>query len=171
MSGIPPPRKVAWRTTVPTPFLWGTFNPGGVTLARDTAAGAVISRPWRVHRLLAWLASGLAERGAIGAAVDHPGSTFRDLDPARSLLHGQRVRDLKAVVDAFLAESLLGLSIDTYSFYAASFSYGGWTALSKGGLTGDLEGCRRHCIEVDSASSKLLGDEAMISVTLATDIR
>lgn len=98
-------------------------------------------------RSLAWLAAGLAERGAIVVAVNHPGSTHGDLDLARALDHGTRAQDLSAALDAVLADPAIGLHVDPARIAAAGYSLGGWTALSVGGLRGDLAGYRRFCAE------------------------
>jgi predicted dienelactone hydrolase len=96
---------------------------------------------------LAWLAAGLAERGAIVVAMNHPGSTAGDLDLGRGLDHWTRAQDLRAALDGVLADPALAPHVDTQRIYAAGFSYGGWTALSVGGLRGDLAGYRRFCAE------------------------
>lgn len=98
-------------------------------------------------RSLGWLAAGLAERGAIVVAIDHPGSTFGDMDLARGLDHWTRAQDLRAALDAVLADPSLGPHVDPARIAAAGFSLGGWTALSVGGLRGDLAGYRRFCEE------------------------
>lgn len=102
---------------------------------------------------LAWLGAGLASHGAIVVAVNHPGSTTRDLDPERSLLHGERTQDFTAIIDAMEHAAPDGLEIDPGAIYAAGFSYGGWTALASGGLTANLAGYRSHCEQVADEST------------------
>ena len=104
-------------------------------------------------RTLGWLAAGLAERGAVVVAVNHPGSTTTDLDMAKALDHGTRVADLSDAIDGLLAEARFGPHIDPDRIYAAGFSMGGWTALSMGGVTGNLGAYADHCDEVGSAST------------------
>jgi predicted dienelactone hydrolase len=77
--------------------------------------------------------------------VNHPGSTFGDYDLVRSLNHGTRVNDLKTTLDALLGDADLGPSIDQERIYAVGFSLGGWTALSMGGLRGDLGAYAHYC--------------------------
>lgn len=98
-------------------------------------------------RALAWLAAGLAERGAIVVAVNHPGSTHGDFDLARGPDHWTRAQDLAAALDAALADPAIGPHVDPTRIAAAGYSLGGWTALSVGGLRGDLAGYRRFCEE------------------------
>lgn len=98
-------------------------------------------------RSLSWLGAGLAQQGAVVIAVNHPGSTYGDNDLRRSADHGSRVKDLKAALDALLADPMMGPHIDVQRIYAAGFSLGGWTALSMGGLRGDLNTYARYCAE------------------------
>lgn len=104
-------------------------------------------------RGMGWLAHGLAERGAVVVAVNHPGSTTGDLDPARSLEHGARARDLTAALDALAGDARFDGHVDTEAVTAAGFSLGGWTALSLGGLRGSLEGYAAQCAKVGRAST------------------
>jgi predicted dienelactone hydrolase len=96
---------------------------------------------------LSWLGVGLAQQGAVVVAVNHPGSTFGDFDLRRSSNHGTRVNDLKVALDVLLADPAIGPLIDPQRIYAAGFSFGGWTALSMGGLRGDLDAYARYCAQ------------------------
>lgn len=121
---------------------------------------------------LGWLGAGLARRGAIVVAVNHPGSTTRDFDMLRGLDHGTRVQDLQAVLDQLSADDTFGSLIDTDRIHAAGFSYGGWTALSMGGLTGNLQGYARHCRQVGDASTHCRDlQRAGIQLTSLDDVR
>lgn len=104
-------------------------------------------------RSLAWLASGLAERGAIVVSVNHPNSTWGDFDLGASMQHWTRVQDLSRALDVVLADADLAAHIDQDRIMAAGFSFGGWTALSMGGITGNHAGFRAHCLEYGGASS------------------
>lgn len=94
-------------------------------------------------RPMAWLAAGLAERGAIVVSVSHPGTTWSDFDMARGLRHWTRAQDLSAALDAVL-ETYAG-QIDVTRVMAMGFSYGGWTALSLGGMRNDHAGFVATC--------------------------
>ena len=98
-------------------------------------------------RSISWLGAGLARQGAVVVGVNHPGSTFGDNDMLRGLNHGSRANDLKTALDALLADASIGPHIDAQRIYAAGFSFGGWTALSMGGLRGDLGAYARYCAE------------------------
>lgn len=112
-------------------------------------------------RAQAWLASGLASRGAIVIAVNHPNSTFGDFDMAQGVNHWTRVADLSAALDSLLADPAFKDHVDPTRIMAAGFSYGGWTALSMGGMTGNLAGIVETCnaqIDTMEACDVLLSD-------------
>ncbi len=119
------------------------------------------------NRSMAWLAAGLAENGAIVVAVNHPGSTTSDFDIDRGLDHWTRVADLSAATDAVLADPKFGPLIDATRISAAGFSYGGWTAMSIGGLRGNLAAYAAHCDAVGDRSTHC-NDLAKAGVTLAS---
>ncbi|MCY4607668.1 MAG: hypothetical protein OXD40_03595 [bacterium] len=98
-------------------------------------------------RTLAWLAAGLAERGAIVIGVNHPNSTTLDLDLRQAVDHWTRARDLQAALDYLLEEPRWLESVDQSRIMAAGFSFGGWTALSMGGVTGHQAGFAAYCEE------------------------
>jgi predicted dienelactone hydrolase len=104
-------------------------------------------------RSISWLASGLAARGAIVIAVNHPGSNTFDFDIARGMQHWTRAADLTGVTDTILADPRFGPLIDTTRISAAGFSYGGFTALSVGGLRGNLAGYAAHCAATVAVST------------------
>ncbi len=94
---------------------------------------------------LNWLASGLAARGAIVVAVNHPNGWFKDRDKVKLFNHWTRVQDLQAALDYVLADKDLAQSIDPDRIYVTGFSFGGWTALSMGGATQDATGSYDYC--------------------------
>lgn len=104
-------------------------------------------------RSLTWLATDLAEQGAIVVAVNHPNSTWGDFDMALGLQHWTRAQDLSLALDTLLSKPEFAGHIDETRIMAAGFSYGGWTALSLGGLLGNHAGYVDHCEEYRSASS------------------
>jgi predicted dienelactone hydrolase len=94
---------------------------------------------------LNWLASGLAERGAVVVAVNHPNGWFRDRNPAKMFDHWTRAQDLQAALDSVMADKVFAGVIDPSRIYATGFSFGGWTALSLGGVTADPDGSMAYC--------------------------
>lgn len=113
-------------------------------------------------RAQAWLGSALAERGAIVVSVNHPHSTWGHFDMSEGVRHWTRAADLSAALDAVLADLELAPRIDASRVMAAGFSYGGWTALSMGGVRGNhagiVEACTRF-IKTMEACDMLLSDE------------
>lgn len=96
-------------------------------------------------RSLAWLASGLAEREAIVVSVNHPNTTWGDFDMTTGIKHWTRVQDLSTALDALAVDPRFKDRLDANRVMAAGFSYGGWTALSMGGLKGNLRGFIAQC--------------------------
>lgn len=172
-SAAPPAGFRAWRTLAPSsarPLVGGLWFPsqgeGATTLLFDSpifqgvpvqADAAISPGRWPLvvlshgvgghWRSLSWLGAGLAQQGAVVVGVNHPGSTFGDYDMRRSLDHGTRVQDLTRTLDAVLADASIGPHIDPQRVYVAGFSLGGWTALSIGGLRGDLDAYGRYCAQ------------------------
>lgn len=104
-------------------------------------------------RSLAWLASALAEAGVIVVSVNHPNSTWGDFDMAAGMRHWTRGQDLSLALDVLMADPQFSRHLDPSRIMAAGFSYGGWTALSLGGLKGNLAGYVAHCRTHGEASA------------------
>jgi predicted dienelactone hydrolase len=96
-------------------------------------------------RAQAWLAADLAGRGAIVLMVNHPNSTWGDFDMAKGVSHWTRAADLSAALDMLIGDPMFEGHIDASRVMAAGFSFGGWTALSLGGMIGNLEGSVEAC--------------------------
>ncbi|MCC5957321.1 MAG: hypothetical protein JJU07_14570 [Natronohydrobacter sp.] len=113
-------------------------------------------------RAQAWLGAALARRGAIVVMVNHPNSTWGDFNMAEGVQHWTRAADLSAALDWLQDDPDLGQRLDVTRVLAAGFSYGGWTALSLGGMTGNLDGlvaaCTTH-IAMMEACDMLLSDD------------
>jgi predicted dienelactone hydrolase len=136
--------------------IWFPANPGGTdityaknpvflgTAAREGAAPQTGLHPLVLlshglggnNRSMSWLAAGLA---------DHPGSSTFDFDLNRGMDHWTRAEDLSGTIDALLADPVYGPLIDQSRISVAGFSYGGWTALSMGGLRGNINAYAAHC--------------------------
>ncbi len=96
---------------------------------------------------LSWLAEALATDGFIVAGVDHHGNTATEsaYRPGGFVLPGERARDLSVLVDRLLADSLLGVRIDTSSIGAAGFSLGGFSVLALTGAHLPLDDWQNRC--------------------------
>ncbi len=94
---------------------------------------------------LGWLASGLAARGAIVLAVNHPGSTSGDSSPRRSVDLGARAKDLSAALDMILADPAFAPFVEAERIGAVGFSLGGTTALGLAGVRFEGEVQDENC--------------------------
>ncbi len=87
----------------------------------------------------AWLASELAKRGYVVAAVSHPGTSTwkRDPDDARQMW--ERPKDMSRVIDHVLATPELSALVDPARIFMAGHSLGGFTAVALAGGRYDAE--------------------------------
>lgn len=97
-------------------------------------------------QIMAWLARGLASRGYIVAAVNHPGNNALEEYTAEGfLLWWERARDLTTVIDMLLRDRAFGRFIDRDRIGAAGFSLGGYTVLEIAGGRTDPARFREFC--------------------------
>lgn len=96
---------------------------------------------------LSWLSSGLALKGAMILAVNHPGSRSGDSSPRRSLDLGSRAKDLSAALDQLLADPVFASYVDPTRIYGLGFSLGGATTLNLAGLQFDGNAYKDYCIQ------------------------
>ncbi|MYA89442.1 MAG: hypothetical protein F4X97_13510 [Boseongicola sp. SB0662_bin_57] len=156
------PTEAAGRATViaENPVFHGVEVIEGAPMADGPAPLVLLSHGLGGSmRSMAWLATGLAEQGAVVVAVNHPNSTWGDFDMEAALDHWTRVADLSLALDTVLADPEFADRIDLDRVMAAGFSFGGWTALSMGGVTGRIEGYAAHC-DVYAASASHCRDLA-----------
>ncbi|WP_119388752.1 alpha/beta hydrolase family protein [Taklimakanibacter lacteus] len=90
-------------------------------------------------RNLSWLAGALAQKGYVVAVPDHPGTTFRDRDPAKAARLWERPRDLSRSIDALIADPQLAGGIARDRIAAIGHSLGGWTAAEIAGARFDAD--------------------------------
>ncbi len=93
----------------------------------------------------AWLASGLAERGALVLVMNHPGTTTGDSSPRRTVRLSERAADLSVALDHVLSDPYFVERIDTNRISAVGFSLGGTTVLGISGLRLDPEAYSSYC--------------------------
>ena len=96
-------------------------------------------------RAQAWLGAALAERGVITVMVNHPNTTWGDFDMREGVAHWTRAQDMSVAMDTLEADPSFSDHLDTSRIMAAGFSFGGWTALSLGGATGNHAGIVSAC--------------------------
>ncbi|QKJ74486.1 alpha/beta fold hydrolase [Pseudomonas rhodesiae] len=92
-----------------------------------------------------WLASALAQRGYIVAAVNHPGTTSKDRSPAAAAQLWQRPRDLSRAIDGVLAEPGRFGVVAKGQIAAMGHSLGGWTVLEMAGARFDPDRFVQDC--------------------------
>jgi predicted dienelactone hydrolase len=97
-------------------------------------------------QIMAWFGTGLAARGFIVAAVNHPGNnTLEDYEIPGFALWWERATDLRVVLDQMLADSTFAGHIDSKRIGAAGFSLGGFTVIEIAGGIGELPRYREYC--------------------------
>lgn len=117
-------------------------------------------------RAQAWLGAALAQRGAVVVMVNHPNTTWGDHDMTEGVRHWTRANDLSRALDFLVEDPQLGQHLDLTRVMAAGFSFGGWTALSLGGVTGNLDGIVAACtdhVDTMEACDVLLSDAVGLS--------
>ena len=102
---------------------------------------------------LAWLAADLAQSGAIVVGVNHPNSSARDFDMQKGLAHWTRAQDISAALDYLTTAPDWAGIIDPARISVLGFSFGGWTALSMGGVRGDHAAYVAYCDAAGDSSS------------------
>lgn len=114
----------------------------------------LLSHGWGGNlKRMGWLSAGLSAKGAIVVSVNHPNSTTGELENLKALNHWTRAQDLSLALDHLLQDPELVPHIEANRVYATGFSYGGWTALSLGGVKGRRDGLDRFCRDGVSISS------------------
>lgn len=79
----------------------------------------------------AWLAVVLARHGYVVAAVNHPGTTSRNLKPDTGARLWERPRDLSRLIDRITRDPAFGADADRVG--VIGHSLGGWTAVALAG--------------------------------------
>ncbi|WLH50228.1 alpha/beta hydrolase family protein [Pseudomonas tolaasii] len=92
-----------------------------------------------------WLASALAHKGYIVAAVNHPGTTTKDRNPEVAAHVWKRPSDLSRAIDAVLAQPQQFGAVENTRIAAIGHSLGGWTILEIAGARFDPDLFSRDC--------------------------
>ena len=92
-----------------------------------------------------WLASALAHRGFIVAAVNHPGTTSQDRSAQAAAQLWQRPKDLSRAIDALLAQATPFGAADSGRIAVIGHSLGGWTVMESAGARFDPALFARDC--------------------------
>lgn len=95
-----------------------------------------------------WLASALAHKGYIVAAVNHPGSTSKDRTPQAAAQLWRRPADLSRAIDAVTAQPQQFGAVAKHRIAAVGHSLGGWTVMETAGARFDPDrfalDCKTH---------------------------
>ncbi|MFL1501915.1 MULTISPECIES: alpha/beta fold hydrolase [unclassified Pseudomonas] len=92
-----------------------------------------------------WLASALAHKGYIVAAVNHPGTTTKDRSPHAAAQLWQRPADLSRAIDAVLAQPKQFGAVANHQIAAVGHSLGGWTVMEIAGARFDPDLFSKDC--------------------------
>lgn len=93
---------------------------------------------------MAWLATGLARRGALVVAADHPASSGGDPERASMMQVWTQPNDVRHLLDTLLA-SAWGSRIDRQRIASVGFSLGGASAMLLAGARLDFERFPQFC--------------------------
>ncbi len=96
----------------------------------------------------AWLANGLAKRGHIVAAINHPGTSTWSRDPTDTRQLWNRPKDISRLIDFATSTSELSAHVDPARIYMAGHSLGGFTAVALAGGRYDAAGLQSFCATV-----------------------
>lgn len=116
----------------------------------------------------AWLATALARHGYVVAAPNHPGTTSRDLHPARVPL-AARPRDLSRVIDFLASDAAWKGRVETGKVAAIGHSLGGWTVIALGGGRFDPARFDADCKEHGALAACRVGREMGKAVRPVSD--
>jgi len=94
-----------------------------------------------------WLAVDLARRGYVVAAVNHPGTTSRNMDKAVGARLWERPRDISHVIDILERDPAWSGSISNDSVAVIGHSLGGWTVMGLAGARFDASRFEADCRE------------------------
>lgn len=95
---------------------------------------------------MAWLGIGLAAKGYIAVAVNHPGNNATEAYTAQGFsIWWERARDLSVIIDSMLVDSMFGAHLDSHRIGAAGFSLGGYTMIEIAGGTTDVGAFTQFC--------------------------
>ncbi|WP_215781971.1 alpha/beta fold hydrolase [Paludibacterium sp. B53371] len=92
-----------------------------------------------------WLAADLVRQGYIVAAVNHPGTTTRHMDPAIARTLWRRPQDIRHLLDTLLANAQWAPRIDPQRIAVIGHSLGGWTSLALAGARFSPERMEQDC--------------------------
>ncbi|ARP40749.1 alpha/beta hydrolase family protein [Vibrio syngnathi] len=116
-----------------------------------------------------WLATELAHRGYIVAAVNHPGTTSFDQSPEQAAKWWERPRDITRILNHLLTETQWKHAINTDHISAIGHSLGGWTVMQLAGAKIDRATLEVECLKYPNPRTCGLSAELGLSNIQATE--
>ncbi|WP_061040243.1 alpha/beta hydrolase family protein [Vibrio coralliirubri] len=116
-----------------------------------------------------WLATELANRGYIVAAVDHPGTTSFDQSPVQAAKWWERPRDITRILDYLLSEIQWKQAVNADNITAIGHSLGGWTVMQLAGAKIDRATFEAECFIYPNPRTCGLSDEFGLSQVQASE--
>ncbi|WP_192891864.1 alpha/beta hydrolase family protein [Vibrio bathopelagicus] len=110
-----------------------------------------------------WLATALAHRGYIVAAINHPGTTSFDQSPEQAAKWWERPRDITRTLDYLLSEVLWKQSVNANNITAIGHSLGGWTVMQLAGAKIDRAIFEAECLIYPNPRTCGLSEELGLS--------
>ncbi|MBX2832541.1 MAG: lipoprotein signal peptide [Rhodospirillales bacterium] len=92
-----------------------------------------------------WLATALAQSGYIVAAINHPGTTSRDVTAEIGSALWLRPRDISHLITSLLENLAWSAYLDASDITVIGHSLGGWTALELAGARMDMDRMDADC--------------------------
>ncbi|MCP3104696.1 dienelactone hydrolase family protein [Myxococcus sp. K15C18031901] len=118
------------------------------------------------------LATALARRGFVVAALDHAGNTYGDNERAGSdEVWLGRALQVRALLDSVLGDAVMGPRVDPARVGAMGFSMGGYTVLLLAGAVPDLDRFEPACALEVNRQSELCTDLSEVRRTNRPELR
>ncbi len=112
-----------------------------------------------------WLAHALAQKGFIVVSPNHPGSTTRDVNPAKGAALWKRVGDVSHAIDVLLENAEFAEIIDTEKVALIGHSLGGWTTIAAIGGRFNGQKILEYCQHYQQSASCLTLDELKVDLS------
>ena len=152
------------------PVFVGTHVIPGAQIQSGTFPVVLLSHGYRGNwRNQNWLASKLAKRGYIVAALNHPGTTSLDHSSKQAAKWWERPRDMSRVLDYLFTASRWKKHARTANVTAIGHSLGGWTVMQLAGARIDRTTFEANCLKYPNPKTCGLAKELGLSTVQALE--
>ncbi|WP_337166155.1 alpha/beta hydrolase family protein [Vibrio fluvialis] len=152
------------------PAFIGTQVIKGARMQSGTFPVVLLSHGYRGNwRNQNWLATELAGRGYIVAAVDHPGTTSFDQSSKQAAKWWERPRDVSRILDYLLSKAPWKQSSNVNDVTAIGHSLGGWTVMQLVGARVDRATLESECNKYQNSRTCGLSEELGLSKVQAKE--